>query len=111
MGYLRIYAPDDATFHVDPCDPYQESEHPGESPEVLPLHASRMGIHWPTSQIELIQRSRLLHENRKCRHCHRPVVQLIHNNDAFQGRGQLPVPGTATLLGFRCEYCRRVWTP
>jgi hypothetical protein len=60
--------------------------------------------------LNIIQRSRLLFENRSCRSCGYPVVTPIELNDAQLNRNCRPIPGTATLVGFRCHGCKAEWS-
>jgi hypothetical protein len=64
----------------------------------------------PGQSLNIIQRSRLLFENRICRTCGYPVVTPIELNDAQLNRNRRPIPGTATLVGFRCHGCRAEWS-
>lgn len=60
--------------------------------------------------MNIIQRARLLYDNRTCRTCGYPVVTPIELDDAQLNRNLRPVPGTATLVGFRCHGCRAEWS-
>ena len=62
------------------------------------------------SFMEVVQRSRLLHRHRRCRDCGRPTVQPVEQNDGILGKNRLPVPGTSTVVGFRCDYCQSEWS-
>lgn len=61
-------------------------------------------------RMDVITRARLLFENRTCRSCGYPVVVPLELNDAQLNRNHLAVPGTATLVGFRCCGCRTEWS-
>ena len=61
------------------------------------------------STMSQVERARLLHDNRSCPDCHRPLVEPIELQDALLTRNRLPIPGTATLVGFRCQHCRTEW--
>lgn len=55
-------------------------------------------------------RARLIHRNSFCRCCQRTLVSLILAEDGRRdGTGDF-VPGTQTLIGFRCECCRSEWS-
>lgn len=62
------------------------------------------------SKMDIITRARLLFENRTCPECHYPVVTPVELNDAQFNRNGLPIPGTATLVGFHCQGCRAEWS-
>lgn len=54
-------------------------------------------------------RARRLHVNQSCPECHRAsVLPLMLNDGRLDGAGRL-VPGSATLVGFRCEQCCSEW--
>lgn len=55
-------------------------------------------------------RARLIHRNSICRHCRRALVSLVLAEDGRRdGTGNF-VPGSQTLIGFRCECCHREWS-
>jgi hypothetical protein len=60
--------------------------------------------------MDIISRARLLFENRSCRSCGYPVVLPIELDDAQLNRNRQAIPGTASLVGFRCEGCRAEWS-
>lgn len=90
---LRLYAPD-----VD------------DRPEIVPFrpHVDRFAEQNRT-RFDALQRSRIIHDNRQCPSCHHPVVTPLELRDGLVGRNGLPVPGTATLVGFHCERCEDEW--
>ncbi len=61
-------------------------------------------------KMDIITRARLLFDNRTCPECSYPVVTPLELNDALSNRNGLPIPGTATLVGFHCEGCQAEWT-
>lgn len=61
-------------------------------------------------KLDAISRARLLFSNRLCRHCHNPLVEPLHLNDALVNRQGLEIPGTATIIGFRCRSCDAEWS-
>ncbi len=58
----------------------------------------------------VVGRARALFENRSCRHCGYPVVEPIELADGFRNRKGAVIPGTATLVGFRCRGCQSEWS-
>ncbi|MEX0717837.1 MAG: hypothetical protein WD066_14680 [Planctomycetaceae bacterium] len=103
MSRLNVYWPDAAEREDVPYGPDGE-------PLILSfcraIVASRRGESNPA-----LLRARSLHRNRCCPECDHPVVQPLELADAFVGRGRIPVPGTATLVGFRCGRCAAEWRP
>ncbi|MEX0702998.1 MAG: hypothetical protein WD069_12960 [Planctomycetales bacterium] len=101
MSRLSVYWPDAAERDDVPYGPDGE-------PLILSfcraaLRARRAGTN------PALLRARALHRNRCCPECEHPVVRPLEAEDAFIGRSRLPVPGTATLVGFRCERCEAEW--
>lgn len=64
---------------------------------------------WRKYRNEPLDRARTLRRNDRCPHCSRATVQPLELADAVRSRNNLPIPGTATLVGFRCECCRWEW--
>ncbi len=58
---------------------------------------------------DVVGRAHTIYTNGRCPACRHPVVEPIELNDALVGRGNLPIPGTATLVGFRCDRCDSEW--
>ncbi len=101
MSQYRIVWPDDVMEE-------SSTEEVQTEPVVLQF---RVTSSRPASQrMDIITRARLLFENRTCRECRYPVVTPIELNDAQLNRNQLAIPGTATLVGFRCCGCRAEWS-
>jgi len=59
--------------------------------------------------LEAVSRAQIIHTNSHCPVCRHPVTEPIELNDGFIGRSNLPIPGTATLVGFRCQRCASEW--
>ncbi len=60
--------------------------------------------------MDVITRARVLFANRKCRGCGYPVVEPIELSDSAVNLSGLAIPGTATLIGFRCCGCDAEWS-
>lgn len=63
--------------------------------------------HW--SVANLVSRARSLHRNNRCPHCSHPVVEPLELADAALSRNRRPIPGTGTLVGYRCQRCYSEW--
>lgn len=72
------------------------------------VRSNRAG-RWGESHRQALERAWQLHRNRRCPHCLHPVVEPVELNDALRSRNNIPIPGTATLVGFRCARCRSEW--
>jgi len=63
----------------------------------------------PSAWQDVATRARLIHTNRTCHHCRRTTVVPLEMQDAFLNRNLMPIPGTATLVGFHCCSCGSEW--
>jgi len=57
----------------------------------------------------VVERARRLYHNNRCPHCSHPMVEPIELDDAIMNRNRMPIPGTATLVGFHCQGCNHEW--
>lgn len=114
---LRLYSPDDLdlanqsepilTLYSEPeLDEFDESDDSGTVLSWRIGHRNRL----TGSYMEIVQRSRLLHAHRRCQKCGRPTVRPVVREDSQVGTNRLPVPGTGTVVGFHCDYCRKEWS-
>jgi hypothetical protein len=102
MSHLKLYRPEGQSF--------ARWDGPPEAgrPQILSL--STFAVRSRNRRVlNIVARARLLHENRECPYCAHPVVEPIELEDGLIGRNRLPIPGTATLVGFNCARCRAEW--
>ncbi|MCA9075903.1 MAG: hypothetical protein KDA93_12770 [Planctomycetaceae bacterium] len=59
--------------------------------------------------VNIVMRARLERTNSQCPCCRRVTVQPIELRDAVTNRNGATVPGTATVVGFKCNACRHEW--
>ena len=64
----------------------------------------------PPGREAVLARARALHRNRCCPHCHRGGVIPVDLGDGDERHWAMPVPGTATLVGFYCGACGAEWS-
>jgi hypothetical protein len=64
---------------------------------------------WRKYRNDPLDRARTLRSNDRCPHCSRGLVKPLELADAVRSRNNLPIPGTATLVGFHCESCHWEW--
>lgn len=96
MSRLRIFNPEpDTDYSVD-------------GPTVISFQAHFKRVRG-NRLLRVLQRARQIHENRVCPYCNGPAVVPLELRDAVFARNRLPVPGTATLVGFHCETCGSEW--
>ena len=96
MGYVKLHQP----HGLDHGD--------AEEPRILPFHfyAGRLR---GRNRMDLVSRARALHQNRRCQKCYQPRVEPLELDDAVLNRNGMPIPGTATLVGFHCLHCHSEW--
>jgi hypothetical protein len=94
MGYVKLHQPHGLDREV-------------EEPRILPFHfyAGRLR----GNRMDLVSRARTLHQNRHCPQCYQPRVEPLELDDAVLNRNGMPIPGTATLVGFHCLHCHSEW--
>lgn len=100
MTELKIFRPDLA----DEAAP--------EQPEILPFDRSTRVISGRLSprRMRVLNRARLLFDNRTCAYCGKATVEPLELDDAMiSRRNHKPIPGTATIVGFHCHSCGQEW--
>ncbi len=102
MSHLKIYRPKNSNrvFRFDEPEP-----------DVLPFkpHFQRRLKTDSRRPMNLLDRAKVMYENRQCPECNHPEVEPLELADAvYNGSGQ-PIPGTATLVGFHCLNCHTEW--
>ncbi|MFM7040243.1 MAG: hypothetical protein ACKO2L_21255 [Planctomycetaceae bacterium] len=106
---LRVFSPDE-TQPIRLIAASDAVASPAEDADILPFATSRPATIFSGRLIPALERARILHQNSECPDCGRPNVQPLELNDALiSPRSRLPVPGTATLIGFHCEDCGCEW--
>lgn len=63
----------------------------------------------PSRPADPAVRARIMHANRTCPDCGRSVIEPLELKDAALNRNRMPIPGTATLVGFHCHSCGTEW--
>lgn len=104
MSRLSVYWPDEYG---------STSTALADEPRIIPFPGvqgrSSRSAREETPKLDAISRARLLFANRQCRHCNYPVVELLELDDAEVNRQGLEIPGTSTIVGFRCHSCDAEW--
>lgn len=100
MSRLKLFRGDRTA-----CDP---SVSRGDAPGVLSYesHFRR----WRDYRNGAASRAKTLRNNDECPHCRRALVEPLELADAVLSRNNLPIPGTATLVGFHCLTCHWEWS-
>lgn len=111
MSCLKLYAPEECEFDSYEADGLAGSDsfesYESDEPEVVSLSAFDRGRN--LSLMEILARTRAVYQNKRCRDCGRPTVEPVERDDAILGKNRSPIPGSATLIGFSCQYCRNEW--
>jgi hypothetical protein len=101
MSHLRLFRP-------TARDRVEAPARSADGPVILAFPATYARLRRGAVMNPLI-RARVLYENRCCPGCRRPDVEPLELDDATLNRKQMPIPGTATLVGFHCHQCHREW--
>ena len=100
MSCLRLHEPHTVAHGGDASD---------ESPRILPFHLYAPRMRNRRAGLNLVNRARVLHDNRCCPDCDDPMVEPLELEDGLFNRNSLPIPGTATIVGFHCQRCHAEW--
>ncbi|MEO2018763.1 MAG: hypothetical protein ABGZ53_30820 [Fuerstiella sp.] len=98
--HLRLYNP----------PPESEPESPRQKRDILPF-ASRKQTTIISGRLSApVDRARIIRENSVCPECSQMNVEPLELQDAvISPKNRLPVPGTATIVGFHCNACSTEW--
>lgn len=94
MSHLSLY-----------CPPPQVED---DGPHVLSF-AEYQGRMRKNRVLEVIARAKVEKDNRRCPNCSRVRVDPLELGDGVRNCNGAVVPGTATVVGFRCSACRHEW--
>ena len=100
MSRLSVYWPDEISLQQNEID----------EPRILPFPGTRSHVHSQPLAMDVVTRARLLFSNRACVECGYPVVEPVELPDSTMNLSGLAIPGTATLVGFRCCGCDHEWS-
>ncbi len=109
MSRLSVYWPDEYGSTHGRSTATAVAVEPWIIPFPGTLSRSNRSTRGETPKLDVISRARLLFANRQCRHCAYPVVEPLDLDDAEVNRQGLEIPGTATIVGFRCHSCDAEW--
>jgi hypothetical protein len=97
MSRLRLYAPAES-----------EKSRETERPVILSYQAFA-DVRRPGRLTDLLHRARNIFFNRECPDCGRVTVVPLELRDGIRGGDLRVIPGTGTLVGFRCRSCCAEW--
>ncbi len=98
---LRLYSPPTES---------QSVENETEFADIIPFESARRSVIFSGRFPEPAQRARLIRENNSCPSCDHHNIEPLELEDALiSPRSRLPIPGTATIVGFHCHDCGTEW--
>ena len=103
--HIRIYEPP----AEDEKPELQESVELTADRNILPFRKNRTTI-LSGRFAEPVDRARILKENSECPECQKHDIEPLELQDAvISPKSRLPIPGTATIVGFHCNDCSTEW--
>jgi len=104
--HLRLFTPSDETTHEDIL-PIGSDE---SSQDIIPIDRARRSVIFSGRFMPAVDRARLIHQNGICPECgHNDIEPLELTDSVISPKNRLPVPGTATIVGFHCNDCSTEW--
>lgn len=98
---LRLYTPPEST---------STEERPTVERQILPFAPRGRGTIISGRMTAPVDRARIIHDNSTCPECSRCNIEPLELQDALiSPKNRLPVPGTATIVGFHCIDCGTEW--
>lgn len=106
MSCLKLHWPQALSLYPPSVSDWRDDSE--EAPVILafPRIAGRIGRN---SQRELLERARMIHDNRCCPDCGRAAVVPVDAEPAVSYRDRLGAPGAGMIVGFACESCGHEW--
>jgi hypothetical protein len=113
MSRLKLYWPDAQDSISTSVASVPTEEHrivASEEPQAVqfPFASLAARMRGP-GLVDIICRARKIHQNQCCQFCRSAAVDPVELQDALLNRNRLPIPGTATLVGFHCNACGYEW--
>ena len=108
MSCLKLYWPSTWALYAPSESEALPDDGVDEAPVILAFPSAQARRN-RGDRLSILERARLIHENRCCPECHRAAVVPVDSEPAVMFRNQMPVPGAGTLLGFACDACGHEW--
>ncbi len=102
MSILKIYYPEDTQ-----TQPSTSLEAPPKM--ILPFNRGSLKKPQSPQQDWVLRRSQTLFNNHKCPDCSSSAVAPLELRDGLLNRKNRLIPGTSTVVGFRCDTCDSEW--
>jgi predicted RNA-binding Zn-ribbon protein involved in translation (DUF1610 family) len=98
---LRLFSPTDEKTEAASDDTFED---------IIPFERARRSIVFSARMVPPVARARLIHQNSECPDCGRHNIEPLELADSvISPRNRMPVPGTATIVGFHCNDCGIEW--
>lgn len=102
--HLRLYEPPQEDAQVETKVELTEDRH------VIPFRSHRRATIISGRITPAVDRAKILHDNAACPECSRHDIEPLELQDAaISPKSRLPIPGTATIVGFHCNDCGTEW--
>ncbi len=104
--HLRLFTPSDEMTHENilPIGSDKSSE------DIIPIDRARRSVIFSGRFMPAVDRARLIHQNGICPECgHNDIEPLELADSVISPKNRLPIPGTATIVGFHCNDCSTEW--
>ncbi len=103
--HLRLFSP------LEEMSPDAATQTAEESfDDIIPIDGARRSVIFSGRFLPPVDRARLLHNNSTCPECaHHDIEPLELEDSVISPKNRLPVPGTATIVGFHCNDCGIEW--
>lgn len=99
---LRLYSP--------PQDVDVPVADRNEFADVIPFEPARRSLIFSGRFPAPVDRARLIRTNNTCPNCSHHDIEPLELEDAMiSPKSRLPIPGTATIVGFHCNDCGTEW--
>ena len=77
---------------------------------IIPFESHKQTTIISGRYVEPVERARLLSDNSVCPECDRANIEPLELADGvISPKSRLPIPGTATIVGFHCNECGTEW--
>ncbi|MCP4785987.1 MAG: hypothetical protein GY903_25880 [Fuerstiella sp.] len=102
--HLRLYNPPPES------EPETGPESPLKKRDILPFASRKQTTIISGRLAAPVDRARIIRENSVCPECSQMNVEPLELQDAIiSPKNRLPIPGTATIVGFHCNACSTEW--
>jgi len=103
MSVLKIYCPEETPSETTISQTETQSM-------ILPFRrgiSRQPQLHQQTDWV--LNRARILFKNQQCPACSSSAIEKLELRDGLLNRKNRLIPGTSTVVGFRCETCDTEW--